>query len=61
MNDNEKTETENAINWKLDALKVAVLSLIFRGAPVLGGMTDAQRAVTLKEAWKEQEEEDPLC
>jgi len=52
----EKTETENAINRKLDALKLTVLSLIFRGAPVLGGVTDAQRAEYLEEAWKEKDE-----
>jgi len=42
MSNNEKTSTENQLNRKLDALKVAVLSLIFRGAPVLGGTSDAQ-------------------
>ena len=54
---NEKTEAENMINRKLDALKEAVLSLILRGAPVLGGVIDAERAERLEGAWKREDDE----
>lgn len=48
MKDPEKTETENAINRKLDALKTVVTALATRGEP---GIT----IDILEEAWKEEE------
>jgi len=54
MNDNEKTEAENAINRKLDALKEVVTGLVkatIRLQPEIA-------LDYLKEAWKKEEEDD---
>lgn len=53
MNHNERTETENEINRKLDALKAAVLSLVFMVTPPVSGVvSDTPRQ--LEEAWEEE-------
>ena len=60
MNDNEKTETENAINRKLDALKAAIEELMLHEIGAYPSIEWAAMGV-LNKAWKEQEEDEPLC
>lgn len=57
MKDKEKTEAENAINRKLDALKAAIEKIAVRTALSPGYSPALAVAMRLKEAWKEEDDE----